>query len=171
MNTVVIAGANDDEILDFVALAKSRPLEIRFIEFMPFLGNGWREERFVPSTAIVAAIEASHPLVPDLGSDRTGGPAKHFVLPGFRGRVSLVTPFTDSFCQRCNRLRLTADGHLKTCLYAAPEVDLGEALRRGDPPEAIAGLIRSAVAKKPRSHPPLAELAGKTRTMMNMVGG
>ena len=171
VNTVVMAGVNDDELLDLVALARTKPIEIRFIELMPFKDNGWREERFLPCTAMMATIGAEHHLIPDGKLERTGGVAKDFVVPGFRGRVSFVTPFSDSFCQRCNRLRLTADGQLKTCLYSTPEADLRAALRRGDPDEKLQALILSALEQKPECHPPLADLAGRTNTIMNVVGG
>lgn len=171
LNTVVMAGVNDDELLDFVALARERPLEIRFIEFMPFRGNGWSEQRYVPSTEMLARIGAVHPLVPCGNPERTGGVARDFSIPGFAGRVAFVTPFSDSFCHRCNRLRLTAGGLLKTCLYAAPEADLRAALRRGESDEALAATILAALDRKPGSHPPLAQLAGRTETAMNEVGG
>jgi cyclic pyranopterin phosphate synthase len=171
VNTVVMAGVNDDELLDFAALARDRPLDVRFIEFMPFKDNGWREERFLPCIAMMAAIGSVHPLVPAGRPERTGGVAQDFAVPGFLGRVSFVTPFSDSFCERCNRLRVTADGQLKTCLYSAPEADLRTALRRGDSDESLEETISSALWRKPEGHPPLRELAGRTETAMNAVGG
>ena len=171
LNTVVMNGVNDDELLDFVALAREQPLEIRFIEFMPFKGNGWRGDRFLPSTTMQRRIGAVYPLVPDGRLERTGGVARDFSIPGFLGRVSFITPFSDSFCQRCNRLRLTSDGRLKTCLYAPAEVDLRGALRRGEPDAALEAMIAEAIDRKPESHPPLDAVAEQTDTIMNEVGG
>lgn len=171
VNTVVMKGMNDDELLDFVALARKRPLEIRFIELMPFKGNSWQEERYLPSTAMMETIGAVHSLIPNGKLEHTGGVAKDFAIAGFRGRVSFITPFSDSFCQRCNRLRLTADGRLKTCLYSTPEVDLRAAMRCGKPDEALESTILSALERKRESHPALADLAERTDTIMNEVGG
>ena len=116
-------------------------------------------------------IGAVHTLVPNGKLERTGGVARDFAIPGFLGRVSFITPFSDSFCQRCNRLRLTADGRLKTCLYSTPEVDLRAALRQGEPDDALEAMIVSALERKPESHPPLAEVSGRTDVVMNEVGG
>lgn len=171
INVVVVAGVNDDELLELVELARERPLEMRFIELMPTKGTDWRPARFLPCTAMFERIAQAHTLVPVGDAERTGGVAKDFAIAGFAGRVSFVAPFSDSFCGRCNRLRVTADGRLKTCLFAAPERDLRAALRRGDSDDAIELAIVAALAHKPERHPPLGALVRAAEPAMHEVGG
>lgn len=175
INIVVMAGVNDDELLDFVELGRERPLEIRFIELMPFRNNDWRAERFVSSATMMESIGRAHRLVPVGNMARTGGVAKDFSIPGHLGRVAFITPFSESFCERCNRLRLTAAGQLKTCLYADLRTtscpDLGAAMRAGATDAELEALIAAAVAQKPPSHPTIQELVGHTTVAMCAVGG
>lgn len=175
LNTVVMAGVNDDELLDFVELGRERPLEIRFIELMPFRNNGWRAEHFVASTTMMEVIGRAHRLVPLGSGARTGGVAKDFSIPGHLGRVAFVTPFSESFCDRCNRLRLTASGQVRTCLFSDPSSscspDLGAAMRAGATDAELTGLITAALADKPRCHPSVEELLESPTVTMCAVGG
>jgi cyclic pyranopterin phosphate synthase len=170
LNTVIMSGVNDDELLDLVDLARIRPVDVRFIEFMPFKNNGWKEERFLPGTAIMEAIAAVHPLIP-AGKLGSTGVAKEFTIPGWLGRISFVTPLSDGFCRQCNRLRLTARGQLMTCLYSEPEVDLRSALRRGASDGTLEPMILEAVGRKPKGHSPMRELVGGATIPMNVIGG
>jgi cyclic pyranopterin phosphate synthase len=149
-NTVVIRGTNDDEILDFARLTVEGDWHVRFIEYMPFANNGANEKSLVPVSEIKQRIEALGKLEPSLASG--GGPARYFRLPGARGTIGFISPVSDQFCQACNRLRLTADGKLRPCLFSDKEIDLIEPLRQGATSEGIKRLIREAVSSKPEGH-------------------
>lgn len=151
LNCVVVRGVNDDELADFVQLTRYWPLEVRFIELMPFAANGWREPQFVgweeQRDAIAAAFPgfAPEPLPAAGASAET---ARLWRVPGHAGAVGFVASMTSAFCASCNRLRLTADGALKACLHGAAETDLRGALRRGAGDDEIAALARAALRGK-----------------------
>ncbi len=171
LNTVVMGGVNDDELLEFVELARSKPVNIRFIEYMPFRENGWSREGFVSHERMRERIERVHRLVPVGQGEHTGGVAKDFSVEGFRGQISFITPLSDVFCDRCNRLRVTADGKLKTCLFAPAGLDLAKALAREASDAAVARLILEALASKPEKHPEAEELRAGQDLPMNEIGG
>ncbi len=153
LNTVLIKGSTEDEVPGFVDLARSRPVDVRFIEFMPFEGNGWSRDQVLCSGEIRTAIEARDPLNP-VDAPRDGGPASTFSAPGWAGSVSFISPITDrAFCARCNRVRLTSEGKLRGCLLSENEIDLREAMRRGAADTALADLFRRAIRLKPQEHP------------------
>jgi len=152
LNVVAIRGLNDREILDFARLSLDRPLEVRFIEYMPLGTVGfWSRERFLPSAEIRGRLTELGPLQP-LAAEAHDGPAVRFRLPGAMGAIGLISPVTEHFCARCDRLRLTADGKLRLCLLSNQEVDLKTPLRAHTPPEALADLIRRAILDKPARH-------------------
>lgn len=168
LNVVVMGGINADELLDFVAFTADQPVNVRFIEYMPFPGNQWQAARFVSYPAMKQAITSRYPLVP---LDDAAGVAKRFQVPGFQGTVSFITPLSAAFCAHCDRLRLTADGSLKTCLFHPAEADLRPALRDGTPDAALADQIRRAVGRKLPGHRPVADLvAGGDRSMLQIGG-
>ena len=171
INVVVMAGLNDDELAGFVELARERPLHVRFIEYMPFFGNGWSAAGCLPYREMRARIAAQFALQPLHGNGRLNGVAREYRVPGFAGSVSFITPLTAPFCSACSRLRLTADGLLQTCLFALPGADLLAALRRGAGDAELAELICSAVAGKAPSHPPAAILLAEARQAMAQIGG
>ncbi|NQT47546.1 MAG: GTP 3',8-cyclase MoaA, partial [Chloroflexi bacterium] len=150
VNVVVMRGVNDDELPDFALLSKEG-WHIRFIELMPLLNGG------IPMPEFVSAEEMRHRLSP-LGylepcSAPTGvGPAKYYRLPGASGTIGFITPVTEHFCFRCNRLRLTADGKLLPCLLSDQEIDLKHTLRTGASLEQIRDLVLKAIAAKPEGH-------------------
>jgi len=153
INVVAIKGFNDGEILDFARLTLADPCQIRFIELMP-LGDAGDENggRFMSNTVIRERIETLGPLVPvDGARQRTDGPARLFRLPGGVGEIGFISPVSRHFCSTCNRLRLTADGHLRACLLEDDEVDLKPLLRSGTDDE-ISRLIEAVIARKPRQH-------------------
>lgn len=117
-------GVNDDEIGDFVELARSRPINVRFIEYMPFDGNVWSDQKMVPYREVRQAIEGHCGKVLEAIPAPPGEVAKNFRVVGCRGSVSFITSMTKSFCADCNRLRIMADGNLKVCLFGANEVSL-----------------------------------------------
>jgi len=171
INMVVIAGVNDDEVLDFVELAKTRPVNIRFIEFMPFKFNNWNESSFVPSEKIRAEIERYYRLMPVSTQDNISGPSKDYKIDGFAGSVSFITSISDHFCNSCNRIRVTADGSIKPCLLSTVEVNILKSLRDGTGDEEIMKKIRLAITSKPERHLQTSELTGMKNRAMIQVGG
>ncbi|GJP36487.1 hypothetical protein CLOM_g20991 [Closterium sp. NIES-68] len=130
LNCVVMRGVNDDEILDFVALTRDRPINVRFIEFMPFDGNVWKTKKMVSYAEMMARIKQQHPNIARL-QDHPSDTAKNFQVPGFAGSVSVISSMTSHFCSGCTRLRLLADGNLKVCLFGPNEVKRKKAAHAG----------------------------------------
>jgi len=152
LNVVAIRGMNDGEILDFARLSLDRPIEVRFIEYMPLGTVGfWSRERFMAAAEIRDLLAELGPIRP-LGYETGDGPAVRYALPGARGAIGLISPVSEHFCDRCNRLRLTADGKLRLCLLSNKELDLKTPLRAHTPPEVLTGMIREAVLEKPAHH-------------------
>ena len=168
LNVVVIAGLNDDECGDFVEFVRTREIDVRFIEFMPFPGNHWQQSRFAPWRNIKANIEQNHTLIPVETSE---GVARSFRVEGFAGRVSFVSPLTEEFCMSCSRLRLTADGALKSCLFYPAEISLRDAVRNGASDEELEALVRGALAQKHRIHPDAHVLTTMGNRCMSAIGG
>ena len=168
INFVVLRGTNDDEIVDFARLTIDRPWHVRFIELMPV--GDMREltwEHVVPSDEVLQRIAALGALTPDGGPARGNGPAKYYRLDGAAGTVGVITPMTHTYCGSCNRVRLTADGRLRTCLYGDHEVNLRDPLREG---AALEPLFRQALAEKPKEHALLQMKVGGLRAL-SQVGG
>ncbi len=166
-NVVVMRGINDDEVVDFARLAMEHPWHIRFIELMPV--GDMREltfEHVVPSDEILGRLAALGTLTSDEGP-RGNGPARYFRIDGSPGTVGVITPMTHTYCGTCNRVRLTADGRLRTCLYGDHEVNLRDPLRLGEPMEP---LFRRALAEKPKEHQLLQMQVGGLRAL-SQVGG
>ena len=170
MNVVVMAGVNDDELLDFVEFARPRPLNLRFIEFMPFPGTDWHENRFLPWCDMLRVIQAQTPLQP-VEQLTTGGTSHDFLIPHEPGTISFISPLSEDFCDRCDRLRLTADGAVKSCLLFPAEVNLREALRGGADDETIIARLRMALTHKNFAHPPLCALPQLANRCMTATGG
>jgi len=132
LNVVVIKGFNDNEILDFIALTKSQNLQIRFIEFMPFDGNQWNKEKLVSYTEIIEQVHSVYSETQLLRiQDQPNDTAKNYKIDGFKGSFSIISSVTNPFCSTCNRIRLTADGKLKNCLFSNSETALLDTLRAG----------------------------------------
>jgi cyclic pyranopterin phosphate synthase len=168
INVVVMRGINDDEVEDFARLTLDHAWHVRFIELMPvgeMMGLTW--EHIVPSDEVLSRIASLGPLTPDTGPARGNGPAKYYRLAGALGTIGVITPMTHTYCASCNRVRLTADGRLRTCLFGDHEVLLRDALRRGEPLEA---LFRQALADKPKEHALLQMKVGGLRAL-SQVGG
>jgi cyclic pyranopterin phosphate synthase len=171
INTVVVRGYNDDELTDLARLALSEEWHVRFIELMP-VGQCaiWDEARIVPAPEMKARLETElGPLLPAT-PPQGGGPARYFRLPGVRGTVGFITPVSHHFCNRCNRLRLTADGKLRPCLLSDREIDLRATLCAGATQDKLHALIGQAVAIKPDRHY-LAENAVPSTRVMVQIGG
>lgn len=146
LNVVVIKGFNDNEILDFIALTKSLNLQIRFIEFMPFDGNQWNKEKLVSYAEIIGQVHSAYSESQLLRiQDQPNDTAKNYKIDGFKGSFSIISSVTNPFCSTCNRIRLTADGKLKNCLFSNSETALLPTLRAG---EAIEPLIYKNIQSK-----------------------
>jgi cyclic pyranopterin phosphate synthase len=168
LNVVVLRGINDDELEDFARLTMDRPWHVRFIELMPV--GDLREltwEHVVPSDEILTRLSALAPVSAVDGPARGNGPARYYRLSGARGTVGVITPMTHTYCGSCNRVRLTADGRLRTCLYGDHEVNLRDPLRAG---ESLVPLYVQALANKPKEHELLQMRVGGLRAL-SQVGG
>ena len=138
LNVVLIKGFNDNEILDFIALTKAQKLQIRFIEFMPFDGNQWNKEKLVSYAEIIEQVHSVYSETQLLRiEDQPNDTAKNYKIEGFKGSFSIISSVTNPFCSTCNRIRLTADGKLKNCLFSNSETALLPTLRAGNPIELL----------------------------------
>jgi cyclic pyranopterin phosphate synthase len=169
LNVVVMRGTNDDEVVDFARLTLEHPWHVRFIELMP-VGEmeTLTDEHVVPSDEVLSRVRAAlGPLEASGGPARGNGPAAYWRLAGARGTIGVITPMTHTYCGSCNRVRLTADGRLRTCLFGDHEVDLRTPLREGIPLEPF---VRQAMAEKPEAHALLSRRNGGLRAL-SQVGG
>lgn len=169
VNCVVIRGVNDDELLDFVELGRDRPVHVRFIEYMPFQGNGWSEGAFMSYAEMTDILEAHVSL--NRLAPSTNDVARVYQIPGFVGTVGFIASMTRNFCSGCNRLRLTADGHLKACLFGHAEVSLRDALRGGCGEDEIETLIRGVLLRKKAAHDGMFAIAAEPGRPMILIGG
>lgn len=168
LNMVVMRGINDDEIVDFARLTLNHPWHVRFIELMPV--GGLREltaEHIVPSEEVLGRASVLGSLEPGGGPPRGNGPAAYYHFPGAPGSIGVITPMTHTYCGSCNRVRLTADGRLRTCLFGDHEIDLRAPLRSG---EALEPYFRKALAEKPKEHALLQLRIGGLKAL-SQVGG
>ncbi|XP_045399584.1 molybdenum cofactor biosynthesis protein 1 isoform X1 [Lemur catta] len=151
VNCVVMRGLNEDELLDFVILTKGLPLDVRFIEYMPFDGNKWNFKKMVSYKEMLDTIRQQWPELEKLPEEESST-AKAFKIPGSQGQVSFITSMSEHFCGTCNRLRITADGNLKVCLFGNSEVSLRDHLRAGASEQELLRIIGAAVGRKKRQH-------------------
>jgi len=168
INVVVMRGINDDEIVDFARLTLEHPWHVRFIELMPvgeMRALTW--EHVVPSDEVLGRVAELGSLTPGGGPARGNGPAAYYRLDGARGSVGVITPMSHTYCGSCNRVRLTADGQLRTCLFGDHQVNLRDPLRAGEPLEPH--FVR-ALAEKPREHNLLQMQVGGLKAL-SQVGG
>lgn len=171
INVVVMKGINDDEILDFVDLALKRSYHVRFIEFMPIgRQSGWGTERFVSVDEIYGIIQSKWNLMP-VRSSLYDGPAQRFRIEERQGEIGLIGALSNCFCSRCNRLRLTSEGHIRGCLFSDQEVDLKTPLRQGKGDNHILQLIEFAIKNKPKDHGLLEYGPQRCTREMYSIGG
>jgi cyclic pyranopterin phosphate synthase len=152
LNMVVMRGKNDDEIVDFARLAREEGYEVRFIEFMPLDADGiWSMDSVVASREIIDAIDREFPLEPV--RNQKPAPATSFRFrDGAKGGVGVIPSVSDAFCKVCNRIRLTAEGHLRTCLFSVVEHDVKGLLRNGASDDEIRDFVAAAVWQKEEGH-------------------
>ncbi|KAI9484237.1 MAG: hypothetical protein EXX96DRAFT_600228 [Benjaminiella poitrasii] len=151
INTVVMRGINDQEVLKFAAYTKDHPVAVRFIEYMPFDGNRWNRDKLVPYQELIQRIESVYGRM-DKTSDGRNDTTKHYQIPGYQGKLGFITSMTDHFCGTCNRLRITANGNIKVCLFGNAEVSLRDTIREGKSDEELLEIIGAAVKKKKKQH-------------------
>jgi cyclic pyranopterin phosphate synthase len=176
INVVVIRGLNDDELTDFARLTFAHAWHVRFIELMP-VGDGldWgpgmpaRAQRFLPVEEIRGSLAALGSLTP-VGGPRGNGPARYYQMPGARGSIGFISPLTEHFCGTCNRLRLTADGRLRPCLFSERGVPVKPSLDAGAHGPELQALIRQAIGIKPMERP-LPAAAPVAEEAMSLLGG
>lgn len=177
LNTVVVRSLNQD-LLSFARLTVDAPSHVRFIEYMPIGsgedcgGCGWGLDDVVPAKEIIETINMQAQsiglgsLQPTMATPDGWGPAQYYRLPGAQGTVGVISAISKHFCASCNRLRLTADGKIKPCLFSDTEYDIRSALRKGDEEEVLS-VFKAALSHKPSGH----EHRIGTRRMMSQVGG
>jgi cyclic pyranopterin phosphate synthase len=152
INIVVMRGINDDEILDLAKLTLDRSYHIRFIEFMGFNNDSeWVNQHYVSADHILNSLQTLAPLE-QITARHTNGPARHFRWPDAKGVVGIISPISHHFCPSCNRIRLTADGKLRNCLFSDQEVDIKSPLRQGATDSALAHILRTSIDNKPEKH-------------------
>jgi cyclic pyranopterin phosphate synthase len=151
VNVVAIRGFTEDEVLRFAAFAREKPYEVRFIEFMPLdADQAWSEDKVLPNAEVRAIIESAYPLVP-LGRERHGT-SRRWAFADGRGEIGFISPVSEPFCGDCNRIRLTAEGMLRTCLFSLHETDLRGPLRDGASDDELEAIVRAAVWRKELKH-------------------
>ncbi|HTJ73739.1 MAG TPA: GTP 3',8-cyclase MoaA [Acidimicrobiales bacterium] len=151
VNCVLIRGVNDDEVVDFARFGRERGVTIRFIEFMPLdADDGWAPGNVVPAAEVVAAIDAVYPL--DQVDGRGSAPAERFRYRDGGGEIGVIASVTQSFCGACDRVRLTAEGMFRNCLFAVRETDLRSVLRSGGSDDDVAAAIVADVGNKWAGH-------------------
>jgi cyclic pyranopterin phosphate synthase len=178
VNVVALQGVNDNEINEFVAFAKDHPLDLRFIEFMPIGGTcPWDKDHYWSATDIRKSIEELTPLVPEPSRESTRGPARMFALPGGKGRIGIISALSDHFCEECNRLRVTAEGKFRPCLFSDKEYAVLPLLRKNERSrEEIIRFLNEVTAKKPMGYMLLQAIqpcdnAHVCSRMMSTIGG
>ncbi len=171
INAVVLRGVNDDEVMDLARLTIGRPWHVRYIEAMPLDGNlPVEEEGFISADEIMERLTGLGGLEECSGPDGNG-PARYYRIPGALGTIGVISPMSHFYCESCNRVRLTADGQLRLCLFDDNEVDLRAPLRAGASVEEIAGIFRRAILTKPERHHLVVGQANCNLRALSQIGG
>jgi cyclic pyranopterin phosphate synthase len=173
LNAVALRGINTDEIPDFVAMAAKFPIDVRFIEFMP-MGGGtlWKQANYISAHDVLELATRNATLVPEANDHATGGPARMYRIEGGVGRFGVISPLSDHFCATCNRLRITSDGKLRTCLFSEREYRLLPLLRNprlGLP--MVRRVIALALRSKPLGYEVLNPQGAEKSRQMSAIGG
>lgn len=169
LNAVPVKGLNEDGLADLARMAKDRPIDVRFIELMP-IGCG-RDLTPIPSDEVLRRMEAAFgPLAKD-DTVHGFGPARYGKPEGFCGSIGIISPLSHEFCDRCNRVRLTADGYLKLCLNHTAGLDLRAMLREGATDEELLSAISEAIKHKPDRHGWYDPIKDRENRRMNAIGG
>jgi len=169
INMVVMRGINDEEIIDFARITREKNCSIRFIEYMPVIKDVNWQDLVVPGAEILERIAKHFDYTPVVKGELSG-PAREYRIAGAKGTIGVITALSGHFCQDCNRLRITASGKVKNCLFADNEFDLSTLLASGDP-DAIRTALRALVEKKPAMHGLTESTAGHQAFTMARIGG
>lgn len=172
INAVAMAGITDLQMPDFIHAIRAMPVDIRFIEYMPMGGNTlWAKGNFISCTQLKQIAGKTCALVEAAADGPLAGPARMYEIPGAKGRLGFISAVTDHFCNACNRMRITSEGRLRTCLFADAEIRLAPLLRAPCISDAnIARAIQGALRKKPRGSELLAARSGTAVARRQMVG-
>jgi cyclic pyranopterin phosphate synthase len=170
VNCVVLKGINDDELLDFALLARDHPLQVRFIEFMPTISREHWLQHFLSMDEVRRRL-LSLGIMEEVASEPTAGPARILRPAGFQGTVGFISAVSQHHCQSCNRLRLTAAGSLRPCLFSPEATDLKGPLRQGASDAELCALFRQAMAQKTCSPPSHLLEPALTSPPMVSIGG
>ena len=176
VNAVLIKGFNDDEIIDFINFTKTHDISVRFIEFMPFDGNKWDKSKMMSYAEVMEKVNTK--FLPEQIirlQDAKNDTSKNYKIDGYKGSFGIISSITNPFCDSCNRIRLTANGHIKNCLFSATESDLLTPLRAG---KDIIPIIKKTIQSKFKVRGGMdtleklesPELHGKNRSMI-AIGG
>ncbi len=172
INAVIVRGYNEDEVADFAGFARQHDVKMRFIEFMPLdSGHDWSREMVVSGREIRERISKRFPLVPDAGERGSETSSRYCFADGAPGEIGIIAPVTEPFCGACSRIRLTADGQIRTCLFSTIEHSLRDVVRTGATRSEIIDYIESVVMKKePRHYINDPNFVAPSRTM-SFIGG
>lgn len=171
INVVAMNGINDDEFLDFARLSLTEPYQIRFIEFMPMGKDSvWDEEKYISTDTIKKRLETLGPLKP-VTTDGMEGPARVFRFAGAVGKIGFISPISHHFCDKCNRLRLTSEGQLRSCLLTDQETNLKEIIRNGGSDMDIRNALTATILNKPKGHQLNEKKSGNCHGRMSRIGG
>lgn len=172
INTVIMRDVNIDEVPDFARLTLEHPFTVRFIEFMPVgTGNGWDRSRLVPGDEILRIIRSRYPLQPVAPDSPHSSAVRMFTITGSAGKIGLISPLSSHFCRMCNRIRITPDGRLKTCLFNDMDIDLRTRMRQGIDDAQLTDIIRDTVSGKPSGHNFSPSGYRKCNANMSQIGG
>lgn len=149
VNCVMKRGMNDDELLDFVEWTRHSPVQVRFIEYMPFDDNKWNSKAVFSYIEMVDRIQKKYPeFSRQRRQDGSNPTSKTWHVPGFQGSVGFISSMSDNFCGTCNRMRVTADGNLKVCLFGSEEYSLRDAMRQGASDAELDDIVHAAIFRK-----------------------
>ncbi|HIJ78849.1 MAG: GTP 3',8-cyclase MoaA [Desulfobulbaceae bacterium] len=171
LNVVALRGVNDDEFLDFARLSLTEALQVRFIEFMPIgAASIWDKKNYISSKEIMARLETLGELLP-VEARRMDGPARVYRFAEAKGGIGFISPISHHFCERCNRLRLTSEGKLRSCLLSDKETDIKTILRSGASDEEVVKVIVDTIINKPKGHNLSEGKGGSCHGSMSRIGG
>ena len=173
LNTVVMRGVNDDEVVDLARMTVDRGWHVRFIEVMPMRQNPEKQkEMYISAEEIRGRLEEAFGSLEEVERDANAGPARELRIPGAKGRVGFITPLSHTFCDTCNRVRMTPTGKLRLCLFGEAGVDLRQPLRDGASCEELQKIILDALRFKPQSHHLALGYSGpEAPVTMSQIGG
>lgn len=163
-------GFNDDEFCDFAELTKDRNVDIRFIEFMPFSMNDWEKDKFISYKDTLNILEQKYNLQA-CSDDPKDSTSRGYRVSGYKGKLGFISSMSEHFCGGCSRLRLTADGNFKVCLFDNREVNLKHLIEAGLTDDELIGYIRKALGNKHFSHGGVDSILGRENRPMVKIGG